>query len=220
MNALYENDTLLALTHGALHPGGEAVTERAIASAILTPGARILDVGCGTGNAVRLLRNLGFDAYGVDASQKLVRLANSPHVTLGDGRMHLGRYDVLLLECVLSLLGGRSAFLRTAAQALPIGGRLILCEPYRIGAVSGMLPVDSCVNGVPDVEGYQRLLQDAGFDCRTWCDETDALRGFVAMLILAFGSADAFICEAAGGCGALPPGMRLGYATSIWERCR
>jgi SAM-dependent methyltransferase len=30
------------------------------------PGARVLDFGCGSGRVVRLLRNAGYDAYGVD----------------------------------------------------------------------------------------------------------------------------------------------------------
>lgn len=219
MSALYENDALLALTSGALHPGGAALTARAVAAANLAPGCRICDVGCGTGGAVRMLREQGFDASGIDASEKLVRLAGSPFVTLGDGRKLAGSHDALLLECVLSLLGERTAFLQRAVQTLPIGGKLILCEPYRRGA-AGMLAVASCVNGVPDEAGYRELLEDAGFARCVWQDETDALRSFVAMLIFAFGSADTFICEATGGCAAIPPGLRLGYAASVWERCR
>jgi 2-polyprenyl-3-methyl-5-hydroxy-6-metoxy-1,4-benzoquinol methylase len=30
------------------------------------PGARVLDHGCGAGTTVALLRDAGFDAYGVD----------------------------------------------------------------------------------------------------------------------------------------------------------
>ena len=217
MSALYENDAFLTLTGGALHPGGGAVTERALALAGLAPGARVLDIGCGTGATVRLLRELGSDAAGVDASEKLVRLSDSPYVTLGDGRSVTGSYDALLLECVLSLLGDRQAFLCTAWRALRPGGRLILCEPFRRGG-AGSLPVESCVNGVPDEAGYRRLMGEAGFTNLAWRDETDALRSFLAMVIMAFGSGDAFLCELTGGCGAVPPGMRLGYGTSVWEK--
>jgi hypothetical protein len=49
-------------------------------------------------------------------------------------------------------------------------------------------------------------------------DETDALRSFLAMHIMNFGSADAFLCQMTGGCKSMPQGMRLGYAISVWER--
>ncbi|MCE5235622.1 MAG: methyltransferase domain-containing protein [Clostridiaceae bacterium] len=218
MNALYESDALLSLTGGVLHPGGETLTMRAVGLAALCYGARILDVGCGTGAAVKLLRERGFDAQGIDASEKLAAMAASPYVMLGDGREITGRYDALLLECVLSLLGDRKAFLRSARSALLPGGKLILCEPYRKTACADALPVLSCVNGVPDLDGYRDMMEEAGFRRFALQDETDALRSFLAMLIMAFGSADAFLCQITGGCAAVPRGVRLGYAVSVWER--
>lgn len=218
MSALYESDALLQLTGGVLHPGGETLTLRAVDAAALCRGARILDVGCGTGAAVRLLRGKGFDARGIDASEKLVAMAASPYVALGYGREIKGQYDALLLECVLSLLGDRKAFLRLAKSALNPGGKLILCEPYRKAACDDALPVISCVNGVPDLDGYQNMMEEAGFRRFAMLEETDALRSFLAMLIMAFGSADAFLCQITGGCAAVPRGVRLGYAVSVWEK--
>jgi SAM-dependent methyltransferase len=218
MSALYESDALLELTGGVLHPGGGMLTMRAVEAAALFYGARVLDVGCGTGAAVRMLRACGFDARGIDASEKLVSMAASPYVTLGDGRELSGRYDALLLECVMSLLGDRKAFLRSAISALLPGGKLILSEPYRKSTCTDILPVISCVNGVPDLDGYRQMMREAGFRCFAMLDETDALRSFLAMLIMNFGSADAFLCQMTGGCKAMPQGMRLGYAISVWER--
>ena len=48
------------------HPGGEAATRKLISLAALAPGARVIDLGAGDGDAVRLLRSLGFGAVGVD----------------------------------------------------------------------------------------------------------------------------------------------------------
>ena len=48
------------------HPGGEAATRKLISLAALAPGARVIDLGAGDGDSVRLLRSLGFDAVGVD----------------------------------------------------------------------------------------------------------------------------------------------------------
>jgi MPBQ/MSBQ methyltransferase len=41
----------------------------------LPPGARVLDVGCGTGQQTMLFRRAGFDVVGVDISAGLVRVA-------------------------------------------------------------------------------------------------------------------------------------------------
>ena len=45
------------------HPGGETATRKLISLAALAPGARVIDLGAGDGDAVRLLRSPGsFDA--------------------------------------------------------------------------------------------------------------------------------------------------------------
>jgi SAM-dependent methyltransferase len=49
--------------------------KRAIAVAALPEGARILDVGCGTGRWVRRYQELGFHATGVDATLGMLRVA-------------------------------------------------------------------------------------------------------------------------------------------------
>ena len=48
------------------HPGGEAHTRRMIELAALPGGARVLDMGAGAGEGVRLLRSLGLDVRGID----------------------------------------------------------------------------------------------------------------------------------------------------------
>jgi ubiquinone/menaquinone biosynthesis C-methylase UbiE len=49
---------------------------------ILPPGARILDIGCGTGQQTLLFKNMGFQVAGIDISEGLVRVANKK---LGEG---------------------------------------------------------------------------------------------------------------------------------------
>jgi SAM-dependent methyltransferase len=43
----------------------------------VSPGGRILDVGCGSGRDLKVFRLRGFDAIGIDASSALVKLASS-----------------------------------------------------------------------------------------------------------------------------------------------
>lgn len=50
---------------------------RALAIAAISPGARFLDVGCGTGRWVRRYTELGFSPVGVDATFGMLRIARS-----------------------------------------------------------------------------------------------------------------------------------------------
>jgi len=49
---------------------------------MLPPGARVLDIGCGTGQQTILFKNMGFEVVGIDISEGLVRVANKK---LGEG---------------------------------------------------------------------------------------------------------------------------------------
>jgi MPBQ/MSBQ methyltransferase len=58
----------------------ELLNERFIP--LLPPGARVLDIGCGTGQQTILFKNRGFDVTGIDISAGLVGVANRK---LGEG---------------------------------------------------------------------------------------------------------------------------------------
>ena len=158
MNALYENDDLLQLTEGFVHPGGELLTRKAIFAAELPKGSKVLDIGCGPGRSVELLRGLGYDARGIDSSQKVVTLANSPYVTLENAQEFMGNYHGLLLQCVLSLIPDKEKFLSHAKSALLPGGRLVLCELFRKQSGENSIPAVSCVNGLLERNDFFSLL--------------------------------------------------------------
>ena len=151
--------------------------------------------------------------------EKLVRLADSPYVRLGDAHKIAGTYDALLLECVLSLLANKEGFFASARAALGKGGKLIFCELYPRGASGAPVAAVACANGPLAPAALSALLDEAGFANTAYRDETDAFTSFLAMLVMEFGSVDAFLCEMAGGCqSAAPRGLKLGYAISVWER--
>jgi 2-polyprenyl-3-methyl-5-hydroxy-6-metoxy-1,4-benzoquinol methylase len=76
-----------------------------------TGGRRILDIGCGQGELVRLLHADGFDVHGVDISPEQVHIAHAAgvdRVVLGDFDYHLeparGNWDAVLATDVLEHL--------------------------------------------------------------------------------------------------------------------
>ncbi|MEG2007940.1 MAG: methyltransferase domain-containing protein [Oscillospiraceae bacterium] len=105
------------------HPMGEAMTMRLVGLAALSP-CRVLDLGAGDGDAVRLLRGLGFDALGLD------RLPGAD-VLAGDllaAPFPDASFDALLSECAFFVCGDARAAMAEAARLLKSGGRLLLSD--------------------------------------------------------------------------------------------
>src|ERR1700757_4417257 len=63
--------------------------EAALSRVDLRPGQRVLDIGCGVGAFLRLIRDHGARAYGLDASEELIGLARTrlPDADLRVGEM-------------------------------------------------------------------------------------------------------------------------------------
>ena len=106
------------------HPGD---TAHLIALARLQPCARVLDLGAGDGDGVRLLRSLGYNAVGVD------RIAAAPDVEAGDllrTRFPDGSFDAVMSECAFFVAGDVPGALRESARLLVPGGTLLLADVF------------------------------------------------------------------------------------------
>ena len=216
---IYENDELIKQSGGIFHPGGSELTERALKLSALPVHASVLDVGCGLGAAVDLMRSNGLQAVGIDASRKLVSLADSEYISYGLAEKigeHGTRYDAIMTECVFCLLD-KPAFLTSARQALRPGGKLILCELYR---------KEGPPTAVLSRKELEDLLSAHGFRLTSWNCEDRAWRSYYAQLIMDFGPDSPIITEMTGCCAgssgesALSPEtlrrLKLGYAISVW----
>jgi SAM-dependent methyltransferase len=98
----------------------------------LSSGARILDVGCGDGFHLRLLRDFGDSGWsleGVDASNQAVEAGAAQGLTIHRGRLEDldlpdGSYDLVILIQTLEHLDDPPAVLRGIRRLLRPGGHL------------------------------------------------------------------------------------------------
>ena len=118
--------TLDTVLDGPLHPGGTEATAQLLDRADVGSGTRLLDVGCGAGDALTVARQRGADALGLDPDPS----SNTDRVVWGDATalpIRDGAVDVLLAECVLCLTDLPVA-LGEAHCVLDSGGRLALSD--------------------------------------------------------------------------------------------
>ena len=109
------------------HPGGEGHTRRMLELAALPRGARILDMGAGAGETLRMLRASGFDAVGIDLSPR------APEVLIGDflgTPFPDGSFDAVLSQCAFFVSGDVPGALREANRLLKRGGKLLLSDVF------------------------------------------------------------------------------------------
>lgn len=151
----------------------------------LTPGARVLDVACGTGIVARLARQRlgsGAKVVGVDVAPPMIAMARSlaPEVDwrIGDaGALPLEageQFDAVLCQQGLQFFPDRAAAAREMRRALAPNGRLVvstwrtdeefpvLLELRRI-AERHLGPVADRRHAFGEPRALEALLRDAGF---------------------------------------------------------
>lgn len=209
---LYESPILREATGPVIRPGGFDLTDRGLGLCKLKQGARVLDVGCGTGAGVaRLWRRHGLRATGLDLSAALLKEGSQTHggLPLIRGRAEQipaadNRFGAVLCECVLSLCPHPQRVLGEMRRVLQPGGRLVLTDVYaRIAGDSewqGRVSVRCCLQGAVDRPTVEKRMTAAGFMLELWEDHTALLKQLAARLIWTYGSLDAFWSAAGGAC--------------------
>ncbi|NLM51882.1 MAG: methyltransferase domain-containing protein [Firmicutes bacterium] len=179
--SLYEQDKLEPITGETLRPGGFVLTRKAIALCHFSPGAKILDIGCGTGATVHFLRQeYGFDAVGVDSSAIMLQKAKARNASLplikGSGEnlpLPDQAFDGILMECTFTLMENHKLVLTESNRVLKGQGKLIISDFYYRRRP-----------GILTKEYYEKMLTEHGFRLNFWEDHSQLLVQLVVSSIL------------------------------------
>ena len=164
-----------------LHPGGAELTIKAGETAGMKEGENLIDIGCGTGASMRLLKDtFGVDTFGIDIMSTNDGIkADASEIPFEDCS-----FDYALMECVVTLLEDIPSALKEARRVLKKGGKLIisfLCSKPGCG-YEGSLSSDSIVSH----------LKDAGFSIESISDESDYLKRYLVDIIFKYDSFESF----------------------------
>lgn len=205
---LYQSPALQRLTGPVLRPGGLELTEESARLCGLKYGERLLDVGCGYGEAAAMLQNrFGITAYGLDPNAGLLNGGLSNDQTAGAitriqaGAEHIpfhsDSFQVVLCECVLSLTANMKKTLNEFKRVLSPGGRLVLCDIYLRNPDFGQMqqlkeiPMACGFRKAVSQEKIQMLLTEVGF-AYAWQDLSTVLTQFAGQVIFEHGSLQRF----------------------------
>ena len=105
----------------------------------LAPGARVLDVGCGSGTFTYVLRQRGYSVCGIDISPKLVALARRkfPRIGFFDGDAEStpfenAEFDGVLLSGLAHHFPDPRQLAAEVHRILKPGGRFVAFDPNRM----------------------------------------------------------------------------------------
>jgi len=108
-----------------------------------TWGSTLLDVGCGAGEYLDVMRELGWETSGVEPNESAARAASESghilhHGVLTGAPFSPRSFDVVRMWHTLEHLPDPLADLRTAAALLRPGGHLVLGTPNSAGLAAGI----------------------------------------------------------------------------------
>jgi len=184
--SIYEQPSVQAALGQTFRPGGLELTERALGFYALPAGARLLDVGCGTGETARYLHDRGYWASGVDRSASLLGIGRRRHPSLpfirADGcclPLPSGAFEAVFAECSLSTFDPVDFALAECERVLVSGNHLILSDLYARNPVGlaalRALSLTGCLGNLLLQADLVGQLASSGFDIIIWEDHSEAL---------------------------------------------
>lgn len=135
----YRNKTAMNLKQllgiiSYLHPGQRAEADFSVMYQPALPGGRLLDVGCGTGQTIELMQNLGWQVEGVDFDPAAIENARNKGLNVRLGQLEEQQYidnyfDVITMSHVIEHIHNPLSIVRECRRILKPGGCLVIVTP-------------------------------------------------------------------------------------------
>lgn len=187
----------------AWRPGGLTLTARYVDACGFAAGARVVDMGCGTGATVRLLQEKGLRAVGLDSKfspsiaeslpQNTCLPAHYVQADAAQAPFRAGSLDGLVCECVLSLLPEQDSVISLFHKLLRTDGVLLLADIFvrdngqsaacTASAAASLPSPTSCMHGAVSCAVQEARLRHAGFHITQFADHSQALKDLAARLV-------------------------------------
>jgi ubiquinone/menaquinone biosynthesis C-methylase UbiE len=183
------------------HIRGREATIELARRAALTPGLKVLDVGCGLGGSARYLAGEhGCRVTGIDLTKEYVDVANALAELVGmkdlvtfrqasalDLPFADGSFDAVWTEHVQMNIADKRAFYSQIARVLIPYGRLLFHDIFQGPGGALHYPVpwaeDASISFLAAPETVRNVLQDLRFSVLDWDDKSQAsLEWFVAAI--------------------------------------
>jgi arsenite methyltransferase len=175
---LYESEAVRWLLDDQLHPGGERLTLHLARLAGVAPGARVVDVACGSGaTALLLARELGCVTVGIDLGARAIEQARrATHAGARASFLHGdaealplpdASFDVALSECSLCTFPDKPRAIAEMARVVRAAGTIAIADvtadvdalPAQLRSAAARV---ACVADARSAAEYAALLRDAG----------------------------------------------------------
>jgi arsenite methyltransferase len=210
----YENDIFVNQPESLLRPGGLSLTKCLADTCAFSKGAKVIDLGCGSGITVKFLQDqYGIESIGIDLSSVLL---NHGKKHTSDLRLIQARGDALpvtdctfdgvFAECSLSEMHYADSVFAEIDRILAYKGKLCISDiyirnPEHVSALRNILTA-GCISGALTYPELLQKLRQNGYNVLAWEDQSALLKEFIARCIMEHGSINLFLqttlCEEDG----------------------
>jgi len=174
-------------------PGNFEITDKAVSFCSFRSGAKILDIGCGSGATVQYLtENYSFDVFGIDKHYKFTGEQINLAAASGEEIPFKDEYfDGITMECSFTVMENQASVLNECRRVLKPDGYLMISGIY---ARREAAQFTGCIGLIEKKETLAQKIENNGFMLKQFEDFTHMLQTYWGQLILNHGAKN-FYCS-------------------------